>query len=76
MTELKISIPEEIKRKMEKIDLDWPNLINEFIIKKIDQINEIEAIISRSELTEEDALELGNKVNQAIFNRFKKLASK
>ena len=35
--------------------------------------NKLEKIFSKSKLTEKDALKLGEKVNQAIFDRFKKL---
>ena len=37
--------------------------------------SELKEIILKSEFSEQDALELGEKVNQAIFDRFKKLAS-
>ncbi|MBS7250090.1 MAG: hypothetical protein KIH08_05785 [Candidatus Freyarchaeota archaeon] len=61
MTELKIKIPENPKREMDKFGVDWSPAIRRMIRREIQNLTEIERIISKSRMTEEDALELGGK---------------
>jgi hypothetical protein len=75
MTELKIIIPEDLKRKMEKFGVDWSPAIREMIEREVQNLTEIERIISKSKMTEEDALELGGKVSKSIAERFRKHAA-
>ncbi|HUX99795.1 MAG TPA: hypothetical protein VMV49_09595 [Candidatus Deferrimicrobium sp.] len=75
MTELKIFIPEELKRKMEEYNVNWSNIIEEFIIKEIEELNKLKAIVSKSVLTERDALEFSKSVDESLSNKFKELAS-
>lgn len=75
MTELKIKIPEDLKRKMEKFGVDWSPAIRRMIKREIQNLTEIERIVSKSRMTEEDALELGGKVSKSIAERFKKYAT-
>ncbi|WXG41546.1 MAG: hypothetical protein WED07_12405 [Candidatus Freyarchaeum deiterrae] len=75
MTELKIKIPEDLKREMEKFGVDWSPAIRRMIKREIQNLTEIERTISKSEMTEEDALELGEKVSKSIGERFRKHAT-
>ena len=72
MAELKIKIPEDLKRKMEKFGVDWSPVIRSAIEREIQNLTEMERIISRSRMTEEDALELGEKISKSIAERFRK----
>lgn len=74
MAELKIIIPEELKRKMEKFKIDWSSVGRELLKKEIDELSELKAIVSKSRLTEEEALLLGKKVNKSLAKRFRELA--
>jgi len=75
MTELKIKIPEELKREMEKFGVDWSPAIRRMIKREIQNLTEIERIISKSKMTEEEALELGGKVSKSVAERFRKHAT-
>ncbi|MEX2725163.1 MAG: hypothetical protein Q6367_014825 [Candidatus Freyarchaeota archaeon] len=75
MTELKIKIPEDLKREMEKFGVDWPPAIRRMVKREIQNLTEIEKIISKSRMTEEDALELCGKVNKSVAERFRKHAT-
>ncbi|MGQ9721681.1 MAG: hypothetical protein ACUVXA_10215 [Candidatus Jordarchaeum sp.] len=75
MTELKIKIPEDLKRKMEKFGVDWSPAIRRMIKRKIQNLTTIQGIISKSKMTEEDALELGGKVSKSMAERFRKHAT-
>ncbi|MEM2145191.1 MAG: hypothetical protein QW279_07515 [Candidatus Jordarchaeaceae archaeon] len=56
---MKIKIPEDLKRETEKFGVDWSSAIRRMIKKEIQNMIEIEKIVSKSKMTEEDALELG-----------------
>lgn len=69
---MKIKIPEDLKRKMDELGVDWSPAIRRMIEKEIQNLSEIERIISKSRMAEEDALELGEKVSKSIAERFRK----
>lgn len=71
MVELKIKIPEDLKRKMEKSEVDWLPAIRRIIEREIQNLTEIERIVSKSKMTEKDALELGEKISKSIAERFR-----
>ena len=71
MAELRIRIPEDLKRKMEKFGVDWTPIIRRMIEDEIRNLAKIEEIISKSRMTEEDALKLGKKINKLVAERFR-----
>ena len=71
MVELRIRIPEDLKRKMEKLGVDWSPVIRRMIEDEIRNLAKIEEIISKSRMTEEDALKLGKKINKLVAERFR-----
>lgn len=75
MTELKIKIPEDLKRGMDKFGVDWSQAIRRMNKREIQNLTEIERIISKSRMTEEDASELGGKVSKSVAERFRKHAT-
>ena len=76
MTELKIFIPEELKRKMEQLKVNWPKIIGDFIIKEIEELNNLKTIVSKSHLTEENASEFSKSVDESLTNKFREMALK
>lgn len=71
MAEVRVVIPEELKKKMDKFQIDWPIVVRRLLKKEVDELSELKAIVSKSKLTEEDALELGKKVNKSLAQRFR-----
>lgn len=71
MAELIVNIPEELKRKMEDFKIDWSALTRDLLKKKVDELSELKFNVSKSKLTEEDALELGRKVNKSLAKKFR-----
>ena len=71
MAELRIRIPEDLKRKMEKFGVDWSPIIRRMIESEIRNLAKIEEIISKSRMTEEDALKPGKKINKLVAERFR-----
>ena len=76
MTELKIFIPEELKRKMEQLKVNWSKIIGDFIIKEIEELNNLKSIVSKSHLTEENASEFSKSVDESLANKFREMAPK
>ena len=75
MTELRIEISEDLKRKMAEIPVDWSFIITAFIREKVFEWIRLRSIVSKSEFTEKDALEIGRKVNAGLAKRYKELSS-
>ncbi len=77
MATLTLAIPEEMKAQMDECaEINWSEVARGAIRQKLAQLRLFKAIVSKSKLTEEEALdislELGKKVNKAMHERFKK----
>ncbi len=75
MAELRIEIPEDLKKKMEKFRIDWPQAIIRMIEREIQNLTKLEEIVSKSQMTEKDAFELGEKVSRSIAEKFREHVS-
>lgn len=73
MVNITLSVPEDLKKEMEDSKIiNWSEVAREAIRQKVIQLRILKSIASKSKLTEEDALELGRKVNKAVHERYKK----
>ena len=76
MAELKIEIPEDLEEKMSELhEIDWSRAINSFVRQKVSEWIRLRSIVSKSKLTEKDALEIGRKVNESMAKRYKDIIS-
>lgn len=76
MTEVKVKVPDDLKKQMERADfIDWSKVARDSFREKLTELSMLENIASKSELTEEEAKELGAKVNHSLHKRYKKLYS-
>ena len=75
MAELKINLSDDLKSKMSEVSIDWSSVIDSFIREKLSDWAILESIVSKSKLTEEDALEIGERVNKGLSKRYKILSS-
>jgi len=70
MPNLTISISEELKKELSEFKvMNWSEVAREAFEKKVIQLRIIESFSKDSELTQEDALRLGRKVNEALSKR-------
>ena len=70
MAELVVKIPEDIGIELGKIPKeDWQLLFSRFLRRELEEIREIESIVSKSKLTAEQAKELADEVSLAIAKR-------
>lgn len=72
MPTITLSVPEDLKREMEKTkEINWSEVARAAIKAKISQMNILKSIAAKSKLTEKDALELGKKINKSLHARLR-----
>lgn len=68
-----LSIPENLHKKMvQHTELKWSDIARQAFEKKINELDFIEKILSKSNLTEEDAERIGHNIKADIRKRFSK----
>ena len=77
MANVSLTVPDELKVKMDKITwINWSVVAREEAIKREmlhEDFEEFNRIVSKSKLTEEDAMRLAKEVNRGMHERYKKL---
>jgi len=72
MGSLKLEIPYELERKIEESpDVNWSKVAREAMWERASKLSELKSIISKSKLTEKDALKLGRLVNKGFAKRYR-----
>ena len=72
MANLTLSIPKELKEMMEKFpEINWSEVARDSIKKKIAQLNFLKGFRMDSEITPEDALDLGKEISELLLKRYK-----
>ena len=75
MVYLTLSIPKELKDQMDQFpEINWSEVARSAIREKVADLTLLNEFTSKSELTEEDAIELGRKVNKALAMRYRRRA--
>lgn len=77
MVNITLSVPEDLKKEMEKFpEMNWSVIFREVIKKRILLLKQIREFTKDSELTEEDAIRLGREVNKSLHERYEKMRKK
>jgi len=70
MVNITLSIPDDLTKEMEKFpDINWPEVVRDSIKKKIAQLTFLKAFRMDSEITVDQALKLGEEVNELLVKR-------
>ena len=65
-----LSIPSELSRKMKKHkDIKWSSVVRSALEKYIKDLDLTDKLLKNSELSEEEAMELGNKLNKSVWKK-------
>jgi hypothetical protein len=73
MPTITLSVPEELKREMEKSkEINWSAVAREAIRAKVIQLRILKSIAAKSTLTKKDCLELGRKINKSLHEQYKR----
>lgn len=74
MVNITLSVPEELKKKMDEFpEINWSAVAREAIWEKASQLSILKSIAAKSKMTEKDALELGRKINKAVAKRYREM---
>lgn len=72
MTNLTLSISSELKEMMENFpEINWSEVARDSIKKKIAQLNFLKGFRIDSEISPEDALNLGREISELLLKRYK-----
>ena len=71
MVNLTLAVPKEMKTEMEEFpEINWSEVARQAIAQKLRDLNFLKKMKSRSTLNEEEAIELGRKVNKALAKKY------
>lgn len=77
MVSITLSVPKELKQKMDKFEwLNWSALAREAFLNRMKQLeilDKFEKDFEKSKLTDEDCLKLGRELRQAISEKHEAL---
>lgn len=73
MPTLTLAIPEDLKHEMDSLpEINWSEIARKAISEKAAEFALFKSIVAKSKLSEKDALELGRKVNEGLYKKYKK----
>ncbi len=76
MVSLTLSIPEDLKREMDKFpEINWSEIARASIKKRIEILHKFREFTKDSEFTEEDALKFGKMIKKGRFKELYKNGS-
>jgi hypothetical protein len=71
MVNMTLAIPDELGRKMKKFsDIRWSEIARTAIQQRIEDLEVMDNIASKSKLTKKDAEELSKKIKKGMARRF------
>ena len=72
MANLTLSIPNELKKLMEDFpEINWSEVARDSIKRKIAQLNFLKGFQIDSEISPEEALDLGREINELVLKHYK-----
>ena len=72
MTTMTLAVPQELKQRMDSFpEMNWSEVARQAFMQKIDDMEFLKKFKSKSKLTDEDALRLGDEVNKAVSKHLK-----
>jgi len=71
MVSMTLAIPTELKKQMDEFpEINWSETARLAFREKIKDLQFLREFKSKSDMTEEDAIELGRRVNKALQKRY------
>jgi len=72
MTTMTLSVPAELKHKLEEFpEINWSEVARQAFMQKIKDLEFLKEFKAESEMTEEEAVELGRKVRKKLAKKFR-----
>lgn len=74
MGTLSVSVPEDLKHKMEKLEeVNWSAVARKAFEEKIKEIEIFKRISSKSKLSEKEAEAISNKISENMARKFRSM---
>jgi len=71
MANMTLSIPEELHKKMKKLsEIRWSEVARQAIKQRVDDLEVMEKISSKSKLTKKDVEEISKKIKRSAAKKF------
>ncbi|MDZ7688779.1 MAG: hypothetical protein U5J64_08680 [Halobacteriales archaeon] len=71
MVSITLSVPEEMKDEMEEFpEINWSEVARQSIDEKLEELRFLEEFKKESDLTEEEAVKLGRRLNEELAERY------
>lgn len=75
VSNITVSVPEELKKELDELpEINWSEAVRKFLSEKVKRamlLKKLDSMLEKSELTEEDALELGRKIKKGRFEKLR-----
>jgi hypothetical protein len=72
MVSMTLAIPTELKKEMELYpEINWSVVARAAIQRKIAILREMDKLLAKSELTEEDAIRIGRQINKKVAKKYR-----
>ena len=72
MVSMTLSIPTEMKKEMELYpEINWSVVARAAIQRKIAILREMDKLLAKSELTEEDTIRIGKQINKKVAKKYR-----
>ena len=73
MTNLTLSVPDELHKEMKKHpEIRWSEVARQALAKKLDDLRRLDALLSGSKLTDQDVNELAKSVKEGVWRKHRK----
>lgn len=67
-----LSIPDKLKKRMNRFnEIKWSDVSRKVIKEKVEDLEVMEEIASKSKLTKKDAVKLGKELNKNLSKKYK-----
>ncbi|MFH1510371.1 MAG: hypothetical protein ABIF10_01665 [Candidatus Woesearchaeota archaeon] len=74
MGEIKIEIPEELRKEVAEFsDIDMSIAVSRLVKSEFDRLARLRRIVSKSKLTQEKASEISDAINRSLSKRYRGL---
>lgn len=72
MGTLSVSVPDELREKMDRLDeVNWSAIARKAFEEKLKEIEILKMVSKKSKLTEKDAKEISRRINESMAEKFR-----
>jgi len=70
MSSLTLAIPTELREKMNQFpEINWSEVARQAILQKTRQLGQLNQLLSKSTLTEQETIEIGRQIKRRVWKR-------